>query len=169
MADRQAADHKREQKLAEAAKELEAYGIVVLELAFAGKSVRLYSKGYAQIYFMRRSKAEIERIRRVSAQTTGMSAVLTITTDSDTHVLRTSGKRQEDVDKVLKWESTAQAILNDLATTKVTTQPPQSRQTQPPRDGGSTLADQLQKLAELHKSGALTDEEFGAAKARLLG
>jgi hypothetical protein len=29
--------------------------------------------------------------------------------------------------------------------------------------------DQLQQLAELHASGALTDEEFTAAKAKILG
>jgi hypothetical protein len=32
----------------------------------------------------------------------------------------------------------------------------------------STIADELQKLTELHKTGALTDEEFQIAKARLL-
>jgi hypothetical protein len=30
------------------------------------------------------------------------------------------------------------------------------------------LADELRKLEELHRSGALTDEEFAAAKARVL-
>jgi hypothetical protein len=30
-------------------------------------------------------------------------------------------------------------------------------------------ADQLQELAQLHASGALTDEEFAAAKAKILG
>jgi hypothetical protein len=30
-------------------------------------------------------------------------------------------------------------------------------------------ADQIQHLAELHASGALTDEEFTAAKAKILG
>jgi hypothetical protein len=31
------------------------------------------------------------------------------------------------------------------------------------------LADQLTQLAHLHSSGALTDQEFALAKARLLG
>lgn len=31
------------------------------------------------------------------------------------------------------------------------------------------LAGQLERLAELHRSGALTDEEYAAAKAQLLG
>jgi hypothetical protein len=37
----------------------------------------------------------------------------------------------------------------------------------PPR-GGTELADQLSRLAELRSSGLLTDAEFAAAKARLL-
>jgi hypothetical protein len=34
--------------------------------------------------------------------------------------------------------------------------------------GGDSI-DRLERLAALHRSGALTDEEFAAAKARLLG
>jgi hypothetical protein len=33
---------------------------------------------------------------------------------------------------------------------------------------GSNSADELQKLAELHKSGVLTDQEFSAQKAKIL-
>jgi hypothetical protein len=35
--------------------------------------------------------------------------------------------------------------------------------------GSSDLLDQLNQLSGLHERGALTDEEFAAAKARLLG
>ena len=35
--------------------------------------------------------------------------------------------------------------------------------------GSPSDMDQLQQLAELHASGALTDEEFAAAKAKILG
>jgi hypothetical protein len=37
-----------------------------------------------------------------------------------------------------------------------------------PATGGDTTAE-LERLASLHQSGALTDEEFVAAKAKLLG
>lgn len=43
--------------------------------------------------------------------------------------------------------------------------PPPAPQVAPPPDG----ADELQKLAQLHTSGALTDAEFTAAKAQILG
>ena len=35
-------------------------------------------------------------------------------------------------------------------------------------DGGSSNADELAKLADLHKQGVLTDDEFAAQKAKLL-
>ena len=44
--------------------------------------------------------------------------------------------------------------------------PPQAP---PPPDAGPSMMDQLGQLADLHNQGALTDEEFAAAKAKLLG
>jgi hypothetical protein len=35
--------------------------------------------------------------------------------------------------------------------------------------GGSSVMDQLSQLATLHQQGALTDDEFAAAKAKILG
>ncbi len=35
--------------------------------------------------------------------------------------------------------------------------------------GGPSVTEQLDRLASLHQQGALTDQEFAAAKARLLG
>jgi hypothetical protein len=53
-------------------------------------------------------------------------------------------------------------------------QAPAQAQAQPPAPdaapaGGSALGDQLNQLADLHKQGVLTDEEFASAKAKLLG
>ena len=56
-------------------------------------------------------------------------------------------------------------------------QPPQQQQQyqQPPppppqaAPAGPSMLDQLNQLTELHTQGALTDEEFAAAKAKLLG
>jgi Short C-terminal domain len=41
----------------------------------------------------------------------------------------------------------------------------------PARDqaGGSPLGDQLNQLADLHRQGVLSDDEFASAKAKLLG
>ena len=38
-----------------------------------------------------------------------------------------------------------------------------------PGPGGSSIVDQLNQLAGLHQQGVLTDEEFAAAKAKLIG
>lgn len=48
--------------------------------------------------------------------------------------------------------------------------PPQAQQPAPqPSSGGEDLMAQLAKLGEMKQAGLLTDEEFTAAKARLLG
>ena len=38
-----------------------------------------------------------------------------------------------------------------------------------PRAAGPSMADQLNQLADLHNQGLLSDDEFAAAKAKLLG
>lgn len=60
-----------------------------------------------------------------------------------------------------------------ISNLEATQQQEQAPQVPEPR-GGQTPADsdvlgQLTKLVQMHDSGALTDEEFSAAKARLLG
>jgi hypothetical protein len=52
--------------------------------------------------------------------------------------------------------------------------PPQPAYAPPPAEqgapsGGGDLVSQLKQLGELHTQGAITDEEFSAAKAKLLG
>ena len=50
--------------------------------------------------------------------------------------------------------------------------PPQQYQQPPPQQAapaGPSMLDQLNQLTELHQQGALSDEEFAAAKAKLLG
>jgi hypothetical protein len=47
--------------------------------------------------------------------------------------------------------------------------PEQYEAAPPPAAAPPSDMEQLQQLAELHASGALTDEEFAAAKAKILG
>jgi len=47
--------------------------------------------------------------------------------------------------------------------------PAEEYEAAPPPPAPASDMDQLQQLAELHASGALTDEEFAAAKAKILG
>ncbi|WP_214322476.1 SHOCT domain-containing protein [Nonomuraea sediminis] len=46
--------------------------------------------------------------------------------------------------------------------------PPQAYQQPPPQPPADPLAE-LERLARLHQSGALTDEEFAAMKSRVIG
>jgi len=159
----EAKTEKRDKAVDDLAMERRLYGIVMLETQIEVKTVRLYSKGYVQVYLFRRKGAKYEKLKRVSAQTTGGSGVLTVTTDSGTRVLRVGPNRQKYVDQLLRFESAAQTLLNDLATTKVTVMTPD--QTSVIKD---EIVDQIEKLTELRKSGVLTDEEFQTARIRLL-
>jgi Short C-terminal domain len=72
-------------------------------------------------------------------------------------------------------EAEQNARLNDLEQQGAAPQaPPQQAYAPPPPEpaaapAGPSLLDQLNQLDALHQSGALTDNEFTAAKAKLLG
>ena len=48
-------------------------------------------------------------------------------------------------------------------------QQPQQAPVPAPRAAGPSMADQLNQLADLHNQGLLSEDEFAAAKAKLLG
>jgi hypothetical protein len=72
-------------------------------------------------------------------------------------------------------EAEQNARLNDLEQQPPAPQaPPQQAYAPPPPEAAATpagpsLLDQLNQLDALHQQGALTDNEFTAAKAKLLG
>ena len=47
--------------------------------------------------------------------------------------------------------------------------PPPQAAPPPPADSSDPTVEKIKQLADLHASGALTDEEFAAAKAKALG
>ncbi|HEY7105292.1 MAG TPA: SHOCT domain-containing protein [Acidimicrobiia bacterium] len=47
--------------------------------------------------------------------------------------------------------------------------PPAPAAAPPPAPAADDMAEQLTKLAQLHDSGVLTDDEFAASKAKVLG
>ena len=57
-----------------------------------------------------------------------------------------------------------QAYYQDMAQ-----QAPAPASAPAPSGGGDDVLDQLTKLGELHAAGVLTDEEFAAQKAKILG
>ena len=73
------------------------------------------------------------------------------------------------------YQADQDARISDLEAQQTQAPPPQYQappppppQAPPPASGGSGMLDQLNQLSAMHNSGALTDEEFSAAKAKLL-
>jgi hypothetical protein len=71
-----------------------------------------------------------------------------------------SGKRHEQQEEVNEQAQVAYAATQAPA--------PAPTAAPAPAAGGDTTAE-LERLSSLHQSGALTDDEFSAAKAKLLG
>jgi hypothetical protein len=84
---------------------------------------------------------------------------------------RSVGRRAEEREQA---EYDQNQRLSDLEQQQVPPAPMQqapsaSTQQAPAAPATSPMLDQLNQLATLHQQGALTDEEFTAAKAKLLG
>lgn len=84
------------------------------------------------------------------------SALITIDTVDGPIILE---KEKCEVPRALQIVSKPMALINEFATGRVSTDR---------ASGGSTISDEITKLAEMHASGVLTDDEFSAAKRELL-
>jgi hypothetical protein len=76
---------------------------------------------------------------------------------------RHSGRQREEAAQA---EADQDQRIADLEQQQQQYQQPPPQQAAP---AGPSMLDQLNQLTELHTQGALTDEEFAAAKAKLLG
>ena len=74
---------------------------------------------------------------------------------------KSAARRQQERDHA---ESRQNQRIQDLEQ-----QPAHQQSAQVPSQGSPTLFDQLNQLSIMHDKGSLTDEEFAAAKSRLLG
>jgi Short C-terminal domain/Domain of unknwon function (DUF3824) len=85
---------------------------------------------------------------------------------------RHSGRQREEAAQA---EADQNQRIADLEQQQYQQPPPQQQYQQPPppppqaAPAGPSMLDQLNQLTELHTQGALTDAEFAAAKAKLLG
>lgn len=88
---------------------------------------------------------------------------LTVATDRKVHTLSAEASMLSPNDKTgMALEAAGQAVLSDAGSAAAPAAPPASA-------GVSDVPDQIKKLADLHAAGVLTDEEFNAKKAELLG
>jgi hypothetical protein len=85
---------------------------------------------------------------------------------------RHSGRQREEAAQA---EAEQNQRISGLEQQQYQQPPPQQYQQPPPpppqqaAPAGPSMVDQLNQLNELHQQGALTDEEFAAAKAKLFG
>ncbi|HEX4528056.1 MAG TPA: SHOCT domain-containing protein [Acidimicrobiia bacterium] len=91
------------------------------------------------------------RRRRPLMRVAGAAAVGTVAYQS--------GKRHEEQAQVNEQAQQAYAA----------TQPPPQQAAAPAAAPADDTTAELERLAQLHQSGALTDDEFAAAKSKLLG
>lgn len=174
----------------------EQYGKRVIEEVCAGKTVRIYDKGYVQIFTLFGNSAPYEKLLGISgtadvAKKTALGRTLaagatmganlalspnkrgdlylSISTGQKVHMIHESPPTERSMKAMHKLVTAGQAVLEATAALHVTTEPSQSSQDQPRQNaGGSSLADELAKLAALRDSGVLTEDEFQVAKSRLL-
>ena len=112
----------------------------------------------------------------------GRKAFLTIVTDKSIHTLSNQSgsglttkinKGHNEVGLALEAAGNSVLGVVDVAGQHVGVVPPRASESQPALVSAPaaepTLAGRLRELADLHKDGILTDDEFAAAKAKLLG
>jgi hypothetical protein len=84
---------------------------------------------------------------------------------------RHSGRQREEAAQAEADQDQRIADLEQQQQQPQYQQPPPQQYQQPPpaAPAGPSMLDQLNQLNELHQQGALSDAEFAAAKAKLLG
>jgi hypothetical protein len=80
-----------------------------------------------------------------------------------------SGKRHEQQAEVNDQAQQAYAATQQLPPQQEYSEAPAPAPAPAAAPAGDDTTEQLAQLAQLHSSGALSDEEFSAAKAKLLG
>ena len=173
--------------------ELLKYGKLVTDAVCAGKSVRLYEKGYVRVGgALFRSGAAFERLLGVSgsadvakksglgraagfALTGGLNVLLTpskrgdlyltIVTEAKTHTLHMSPPTKSDLQAMHEIVATGESILQRL---KMDISAASVVHGSESSSHTEDLLSQLQRLAELRSSGVLTDDEFTKLKSRLI-
>lgn len=161
------------------AENLEAYGKEIARESLHFKTIRFFEKGYVSIGSGKPEKlidvTTYADVSKKSGLGRGIVAVasgglnlhstnmrgdinITIVTDVKTHLIHVSPPSENSLSTARKIEATGKGLLARLnAGGPVNSAPTDD------------LASQLAKLVDLHEAGALTDDEFTSAKAKLLG
>jgi hypothetical protein len=135
----------------------EHLGLVVLtpnRVLFGGRKVGS---------FLGHTKAEVFDLRRItSVQVNGSTTLSTL-------IIVTSGAKGEIKSMATRdCKRIADEIRKVLMRQSVATNPPPVQMIAAPPVIHTSIAEDLKKLSELHTAGALSDDEFARAKAKLL-
>lgn len=170
----------------------EQFGELVLQETCAGKTVRIYDKGFVRVSLFPTNGTPYEKLLGISGSadvakktalgrsiaagaTLGANLLFTpnkrgdlyliITTDKKTHSLHMSPPTEGDMKAMHKLQNAGQAVLNNLALTLGKLDIPAVVKS---NSEGSSVTTELEKLVEMFRQGLLNEEEFKAAKSRLL-
>jgi hypothetical protein len=149
------------QKAQHAARAAEA-GNLVVQKSFGISAVAVYDGGFVRVSKLLGGRnlapgTAFERLRSIKylEQREG-DLSLTIATDRQVHTLKAKREMLSANDKAgMALEAAGNAVLDSLRSSAPAAPQPD-------------LAEQIKKLADLHESGILTDEEFNAKKTNLL-
>ncbi|WP_296646620.1 SHOCT domain-containing protein [Rhodoluna sp.] len=170
-------DAKKLEKARVEAERLEKFGKRIADEFFWTRRVCIYEKGYVSVRFLTGGPNfdKPEKLVSISSNSQVFNKntsslfeklhgdlYLTIVTASDTYSLRNPRPDTGDVRRMNKLVATGQAVIGRDAP------PPNADLSNNPRIN-TEISTELNKLNELHSSGVLTDAEFTAAKAKILG
>ena len=167
-----------ERKAAGKKAHLEKYGKPLASGAFGWTLVEVYESGHVRISGgammellgiefrdLSQRKNQIGRIVgflgtggwNMATSTRKGEAYLSITTTAGVRTLKTSEARPSDIETANKVVAASKSVV--------------ARKTQAnePSISSGSLSNELEKLSKLREEGTLTDEEFAAAKKKLLG
>lgn len=165
--------------------EVEQYGRQLASETIGLKSVKIYEKGYVKVGMMGSFEKlkSIEATANVQKKTGAGRAVtavltagtnlmttpnkrgdifLTIVTASNVHTVHTDVITEWDLKALYKLEQIGKSVLAATQATEPAPTTANGARSAPDLSGG------LEKLVALRESGGLTEEEFAAAKAKLL-
>lgn len=106
-----------------------------------------------------RTTIHFDQMARVDQQTRGALHTIIIESSGGAVIECVGLKKADALEAVTRIHETAAAYKQGAGMNLAA----------PPPPGGDNVASQLAQLAALHAQGALSDEEFSAGKARLLG
>lgn len=169
---------KKEEKERVIAERLELFGEMILDQMFWARRICIYEKGFVSVRMLTGTFKfdKPERLISIDSESHIVDKqvwtenkigdlYLTIVTERETYALNNPMPDTMDVRTMKAIVATGQSVIGNWARGR---ELPQAEPAAPV-ESQIDLSEQLKKVSELHKAGLLSDEEFAAAKAKLLG